>query len=142
MNRDPMHGRDAYSSGSEFEKIFGFSRAVRAGSWVAVSGCTAAGIDGGPIGGADVVAQTRECLRRVETALDAVGASLNAVVRTRFFVTDITAWPRIGLVHAEVFGDLKPATTIVEISRLALPELLVEVEADAVLSPLCSVSPS
>jgi len=128
-----MHKRHAYSAGSEFEKTFGFSRAVRMGSWIAVSGCTAARTEGGPVGGADVVAQTRECLRRVEAALDALGASMSAVVRTRFFVTDITAWPQIGSVHAEFFGDLNPASTIVEVSRLALPELLVEVEADAVL---------
>ena len=111
------------SSGSEFETTVGYSRAVRTGPFVAVSGTTAAG--------ETIAEQAREALRRIETALNEVGATLSDVVRTRIFVTDITRWREVGAVHAEVFGDIRPAATMVEISALISPELMVEIEADA-----------
>lgn len=121
-----MSDRRNISSGSEFEAEVGYSRAVRIGSFVAVSGTTAPG---------DTAAdQTRNALRRIETALTEAGASLADVVRTRMFVTDISHWREVGAVHAEVFGDIRPATTMVEVSALISPELLVEIEADAYLS--------
>lgn len=123
--------RQLVSGGSRFEAVFGYSRAVRAGSWIAVAGCTAASPDG-PVGGSDIAEQTRECLRRIEGALHEVGASLADVVRTRVFATDIATWERIGAVHNEYFGAIRPASTIVEVSGLARPDLLVEIEADAV----------
>jgi enamine deaminase RidA (YjgF/YER057c/UK114 family) len=114
------------SSGSEFEAVVGYSRAVRTGPLVAVSGTTAPG--------ETVADQTREALRRIETALTEAGASLADVVRTRIFVTDISRWQEVGAVHAEVFGEIRPATTMVEVSALVLPELTVEIEADAYVS--------
>ncbi|GFG49534.1 hypothetical protein CQY20_18760 [Mycolicibacterium agri] len=111
------------SSGSEFEKVVGYSRAVRIGPHVAVSGTTAAG---------DTIAdQTRNALRRIEIALAEAGASLTDVIRTRMFVTEISRWREVGAVHAEVFGDIRPAATLVEVSALVSPELMVEIEADA-----------
>ena len=114
------------SSQSEFEAAVGYSRAVRIGPLVAVSGTTAAG---------DTAAdQAREALRRIETALAEAGASLSDVVRTRMFVTDISRWREVGAVHAEVFGDVRPAATMVEVSALISPELMVEIEVDAYVS--------
>jgi enamine deaminase RidA (YjgF/YER057c/UK114 family) len=113
------------SSGSDYETAVGYSRAVRTGPYVAVAGTTAPG-DG-------AAAQTREALRRVEVALLEVGASLADVVRTRMYVTDISTWQAVGAVHAEVFRDIKPAATMVEVSRLISPDLLVEIEVDAYL---------
>jgi enamine deaminase RidA (YjgF/YER057c/UK114 family) len=121
------------SSGSAFEKVFGYSRAVRVGPLIAVAGNTAAG-PGGPVGGADVAEQTREALRRIEGALTDVGASLADVVRTRVFVTDIGTWEQVGAVHTEFFADIRPASTIVEVTALVRPDLLVEIEADAYVS--------
>ncbi|MFI9586836.1 RidA family protein [Streptomyces sp. NPDC052236] len=120
------------AAGTHFEEIFGYSRAVRVGPWVAIAGCTAAAPEG-PVGGADIVAQTTECLRRVQGALEDTGASLRDVIRTRFYVTDISALEAIGRVHLAFFGEVLPASTIVEVSALAHPALLVEVEADAVV---------
>jgi enamine deaminase RidA (YjgF/YER057c/UK114 family) len=114
------------SSGSEFEAVVGYSRAVRTGPLVAVSGTTAPG--------ETMADQTREALRRIETALTEAGASLADVVRTRIFVTDISRWQEVGAVHAEVFGEIRPATTMVEVSALVMPELTVEIEADAYVS--------
>jgi enamine deaminase RidA (YjgF/YER057c/UK114 family) len=114
------------SSGSEFEAAVGYSRAVRTGPCVAVSGTTAAGETIGD--------QTREVLRRIEIALTEVGASMSDVVRIRMFVTDISRWREVGAVHAEVFGDVRPAATMVEVSALIAPELMVEIEADAYVS--------
>lgn len=119
------------SSGSTFEDVFGYSRAVRVGPWISVAGCTAAA-PGGPVGGADVVAQTREALTRIAGALEQTGASTADVVRTRIFVTDISTWELVGPVHKEFFADVLPASTFVEVSGLIHPELLVEIEADAV----------
>jgi enamine deaminase RidA (YjgF/YER057c/UK114 family) len=111
------------SSGSEFEDIVGYSRAVRVGPLVAVAGTTGAG-DG-------VAAQTRDALRRIEIALREAGAELTDVIRTRIFVTDISQWRDVGAVHAEIFGDIRPVSTMVEISALIAPDLLVEIEVDA-----------
>lgn len=120
-----MAQRRNVSSGSEFEDLVGYSRAVRAGAYVVVAGTTAPGDD--------LATQTRKTLRRIEIALHEVGASLSDVVRTRIYVTDISRWREVGEVHAEVFGDIRPVATMVEVSALISPELLVEIEADAVL---------
>jgi enamine deaminase RidA (YjgF/YER057c/UK114 family) len=121
-----MIQRRNVSSESEFEAAVGYSRAVRIGPYVAVSGTTAPG---------DSLAdQAREALRRIETALAQAGASLSDVIRTRMFVTDISRWREVGAVHAEVFGETGPAATMVEVSALIAPELLVEIEVDAYVS--------
>jgi enamine deaminase RidA (YjgF/YER057c/UK114 family) len=125
-------GRRNVSSASAFEDVVGYSRAVRVGEHVWVSGTTAADPDGGPpVGGDDAYAQTAEALRRVVAALAEVGATPADVVRTRMFVTDIERWPEVARAHVEVFGSVRPAATMVEVSRLIAPGLLVEVEADA-----------
>ncbi|MHA3022410.1 RidA family protein [Mycobacterium sp. BMJ-28] len=115
--------RITISSGSEFEAAVGYSRAVRIGDHVAVSGTTAAG--------ESVAIQTRAALQRIETALGEAGAALSDVVRTRIYVTDISQWREVGAVHEEFFGAIRPAATMVEVSALISPELLVEIEADA-----------
>ena len=120
-----MTQRVNVSSGSEFEAAVGYSRAVRTGPHVVVAGTTAPG--DGP------AAQTREVLRRIEIALDQVQASMADVVRTRIFVTDISQWETIGRVHGEVFGAIRPATTMVEVRALIDPRMLVEIEADAIV---------
>jgi enamine deaminase RidA (YjgF/YER057c/UK114 family) len=111
------------SSGSEFESTVGYSRAVRVGPFVAVAGTTAPG--------SDIGTQTREVLRRIGAALHEAGAALSDVVRTRIYVTDIARWREVAVVHAEVFGDIRPAATMVEVVALIDPELLVEIEVDA-----------
>jgi enamine deaminase RidA (YjgF/YER057c/UK114 family) len=118
-----MTQRRRVSSGSEYESAVGYSRAVRAGSHIVVAGTTGSG-DG-------VAEQTREALRRIDIALQKVGASLTDVVRTRIYVTDISTWKEVGAVHAEVFSGILPVTTMVEVSALISPELLVEIEVDA-----------
>jgi enamine deaminase RidA (YjgF/YER057c/UK114 family) len=128
-----MSERQLFSTGTRFEKIFGYSRAVRVGPWISVAGCTASGPDG-PVGGDDIIAQTAECLRRVRDGVEQAGGSAGDVVRTRFFVTDISRLEEIGAVHVEFFGDVLPVSTIVEVTALAHPALLVEVEADAVVA--------
>jgi enamine deaminase RidA (YjgF/YER057c/UK114 family) len=127
---EPVVERVLVSSGAVWEPVVGYSRAVRVGPWVAVSGTTAAGPTG-PVGGADAAAQTREALRRIALALAQAGAALTDVVRTRIFVTDISHWEEVGRVHGEVFGRIRPAASMVEVSALIEPGLLVEVEADA-----------
>lgn len=122
--------RQVFSGGGPFEELCGYSRAVRVGPMIAVAGCSAATADG-PVGGDDIVEQTRECLRRIQDALETAGASLSDVIRTRVFVTDMSNWQTVGKVHAEVFAGITPASTIVEVSALVTPALLVEVEADA-----------
>ncbi|MFI7003899.1 RidA family protein [Nocardia sp. NPDC050175] len=129
-----MTTRVNISSGSEFEDIVGYSRAVRVGNTIAVSGTTASLTGGSAVGGDDIGEQTRETLRRIATALTDAGASLADVVRTRIFVTDIARWPEVAKAHAEVFGDIRPATSMYEISALITPALLVEIEADAIVS--------
>ena len=128
-----MGDRQLVSSGARWEPVVGYSRAVRVGPWVAVAGTTAADEGGGAVGGDDIAAQAREALRRIEAALQEVGAELSDVVRTRMFVTDIGRWEEVGRVHGEVFGRIRPATTMVEVSSLVDPALLVEIEADAVV---------
>jgi enamine deaminase RidA (YjgF/YER057c/UK114 family) len=123
--------RTRISSGSPFESLLGYSRVVKVDRFVFVSGTTAAGRDG-PVGGADPGEQAREALRRIEAALQQVGARLEDVVRTRIFVTDISAFMAVGAAHAEAFGDARPATSLLEVSAFVDPGLLVEIEADAV----------
>ena len=122
-----MTQRHSVSSGTEFESLVGYSRAVRTGPFIAVAGTTGAG--------ADIAEQTRDALRRIEIALTEAGGSIADVVRTRMFVTDISLWRDVGAVHAEVFGDVRPVATMVEVSALISPELMVEVEVDAYLEP-------
>ena len=128
-----MTRRQLVSSGAIWESVVGYSRAVRVGSWVSVAGTTAAAEGGGAIGGANVGAQARETLRRIAAALEQAGAGLQDVVRTRIFVTDISSWQEVGRAHGEFFGSIRPATSMVEVSRLIDPALLVEIEADAVV---------
>jgi enamine deaminase RidA (YjgF/YER057c/UK114 family) len=125
--------RQLISSGAAWEPVVGYSRAVRVGPWVSVAGTTAALEGGGAVGGDDVGAQTQEALRRIAVALEQAGATLEHVVRTRLFVTDISRWEEVGRAHGAVLGHVRPATTMVEVRRLIDPALLVEVEADAVV---------
>lgn len=126
--------RTTVSSGTEWEDRVGYSRAVRVGPHVHVSGTTATDAEGGIVGEGDVGAQTRQAMANVEQALSDAGASLTDVVRSRLFVTDIDEWEAVGEAHAEVFGDVRPATSMVEVSSLIDPRLLVEVEAVAVVA--------
>ncbi|MFD6357335.1 RidA family protein [Nocardia tengchongensis] len=128
-----MTQRQVVSSGAQWEPIVGYSRAVRVGQWISVAGTTAVTSGGGAVGGDDIAAQTREALRRIVAALAEVGATPEHVVRTRIFVTDISRWEEVGKAHGEVFADIRPAATMVEVRALIDPALLVEIEADAVL---------
>jgi enamine deaminase RidA (YjgF/YER057c/UK114 family) len=128
-----MSQRQTVSSGGTYELLIGYSRAVRVGSWVSVAGTTAARPEGGPVGGDDIAEQTREAIRRIEAALHATGAGLEHVVRTRMFVTDISRWEEVGRAHGEFFADIRPAASMLEVTALIEPGLLVEVEADAIL---------
>ncbi len=128
-----MVKRQLFSSGAIWEPVVGYSRAVRVGSWITVSGTTAAAEGGGAIGGDDMAKQTREALRRILAVLERAGARAEDVVRTRIYVTDISRWEEAGRAHGEVFAEIRPATSMVEVSRLIDSALLVEVEADAIL---------
>ncbi len=125
--------RKNISTGSKWEPIIGYSRAVRVGNSVFVSGTTASDASGAIVGLNDPAAQTRQCLKNIEAALKQAGASLKDVVRTRLYVTDISEWEAYGRVHGEVFGEIRPATAMVEVNNLISPEMLVEIEVDAVI---------
>jgi enamine deaminase RidA (YjgF/YER057c/UK114 family) len=125
--------RQLYSSGTSWEPVVGYSRAVRIDGRIWVSGTTSTDSHGGIVGKDDPYAQAKQAIANIERALASAGAGLADVVRTRIFVTDIAHWQDIGRAHGEAFADIRPATTMVEVSRLIDPDLLVEIEADAVI---------
>jgi enamine deaminase RidA (YjgF/YER057c/UK114 family) len=125
--------RQLYSSGTSWEPVVGYSRAVRVDGRIWVSGTTSTASDGSIVGKGDPYAQAKQVIANIERALASAGARLSDVVRTRIFVTDIAHWQDIGRAHGEAFADIRPATTMVEVSRLIDPDLLVEIEADAVI---------
>ena len=126
--------RTNYSSGATWEDIVGYSRAVKMGNIIEVTGTVAVDANNDVVGVNDAYLQTKFILQKIETVLQQAGASLSDVVRTRMFVTDISRWEDYGRAHGEVFRQIKPCTTMVEVSRLIAPEFLIEIEATAILS--------
>jgi len=126
--------RESFSSAAPWEAIVGYSRAVRTGPFIAVTGCASVGPDGELVGEGDPYAQATRCIEVIREVLESAGAGLTDVVRTRMFVTNIDQWEEIGRAHKEAFGDIMPATTMVEVSRLIDSRMLVEIEADAVVT--------
>jgi enamine deaminase RidA (YjgF/YER057c/UK114 family) len=128
-----MQEREKYSSGAKWESIVGYSRAVKVGQRIYVTGTTATDEESNIVGVGDAYAQTIQCIKNIERAIKHFGSGLESIVRTRMFVTDISRWEEHGRAHGEFFREIMPATTMVEVSKLIDPDMLIEIEADAEL---------